>query len=108
MITETVFGLGGYDPAKSGGNITGTVEDHGDGTATVTVYDPDGKVASAETIDVPLPPEAVETTDDKVDALAAQLAESDARNAKLVAALKAADPKLATAIDAAKLDEVAR
>lgn len=60
---------GGFDPAKPGGNVHVTVEHHGDGTGTRTVYSSDGTVESvAEVSGLPVP---APVTDHAAVALAA-------------------------------------
>ena len=58
-MNETSYGPGGYDPTHPNGNIVEQVVDHGDGTATRTLYDTDGQVTGTEQVTglpVPDPP----------------------------------------------------
>lgn len=49
-MTSIIYGLGGYDPDHPNGNVVEELVDNGDGTATVTVYDTEGKPVSVETV----------------------------------------------------------
>lgn len=84
-MNET-YGLGGFDPDHPNGNVIERTENNGDGTATRSTFDENGKPVATEIVEYVPPPElnAATTTEDRIAELQAKAAAHD----KLVEILK--------------------
>ncbi len=80
--TQTLYGLGGYNPGHPSGNVVEETVDNGDGTGTRTFYNADGTVDTVEQltglpIPEPPPPDPIAEMQATIDALLDALGGSD-------------------------------